>query len=100
MKFTVTKRDIKLGILTKCSNTKCPVARAVRRVRSLRNVNIAVWDAYAGDGSSIRLSKKVVDAIKGMCEGKGMKPFSFTISEKQIKVLTAGSKVRAPHFGF
>lgn len=85
MKITVTADDIRLGIKDPTSGTKCPVARAFKRV-GIKNINVGVEGAFA-DGEEILLPKKAVSFIKDMCNEEPLKPFSFMITKKQFATL-------------
>lgn len=86
MKIIVSKKDIKLGLKTIVSNTKCPVARAIRRA-GLKGVSVGVNWARSVYGGDISLPKEVVTAISHMCDTRTMEPFSFSFTKQQVNNL-------------
>lgn len=88
MRIYVSAKDIKLGLKTPCSNTLCPVARAIRRA-GLKGVRVGV-ELFSShrQRADVFTPTRVIAAIRGMCAGDGMKPFSFTITNRQIARLS------------
>lgn len=95
MKITVLQNHIRLGEITPASNTLCPVARAFRSAGL--NVEVGVesaWREYEAETGAfygkITLPKKVAEFISRMVFQKPLKPFTFTLTKKQVAILREG----------
>lgn len=86
MRIYVSANDIKLGLKTLTSSTKCPVARAIRKA-GLKGVYVGVGYARMENGGEIKLPSKATGAIQNMCNQHSMEPFSFTLNKKHIEIL-------------
>jgi hypothetical protein len=81
MKISVSKQDITLGKKTPISNTRCPVARAMKRA-GLKNVCVGItWANFESRKKfqQINFRRKVSRFIEDLTENKPLKPFSFSI---------------------
>jgi hypothetical protein len=90
MKIEVTERDIKLGMKTMVSNTKCPVARALHRA-GFKNVLVGVSSVSRKDRPdrvAIRLPEHVSHLIHIMCGNNPPNPFSFNLTKRQVATLS------------
>lgn len=87
MIIKVTGEHIRLGRNQRISNTKCPVARAFRAA-GFKEIRVGVEHASV-EGRGITLPKKVYGFISKKLIGRlaPMEPFSFKLTEKQVKTL-------------
>lgn len=89
MVIKVTQRHIDLGRSHDTSNTRCPVARALRAA-GFKRARVGVEWAHGGnDKKLIILPKKVRSFIvdKLIRNSGAMRPFSFRLSDKAVKTL-------------
>lgn len=79
VKIEVTEKDIRLGRRQASSTTKCPVARALKRVFKSRFRICEVSFATLED-AVITLPREAGLFMYALEGGKSVKPFSFTIT--------------------
>lgn len=80
MKITVTKSDIANGVANSAS--KCPVARAIGRIKGAAKPSVRSWRVtfyWKTKKYSIQLPIKVVHFISDFDSRESVRPFSFTL---------------------
>ena len=75
MKIYVSEKNIELGKKTPCSNTLCPIARALKQA-GIKNPRVFMDKAII-KGRVIPLPKTAEKFLWRLCDNRPLKPFSF-----------------------